>query len=473
MGPSLAFLLALLAAGAARAGDGHAGLKIAVRDSACLEGFVCVSTPNPSVIATPPAAAAAGAPAGAPDFASVRRAAADFHSGDAHLDAVFRNALLDAGKQASYAADGTVYVKTGDIPAEWLRDSSAQVRPYLFFAKKDPAVAALLRGVIERQARSLSRDPYANAFRADYSVWEEKFELDSLVDPITLAWTYWRATSDAGVFTPVVAAGFAAALQTMQAEQNHGTSPRGYKHRELKGNAVGPTGMIWSGFRPSDDACVYNYLIPSEMAAVVALGQLAQIEREVWHDDARAAAAETLREQVHRGIQTYGVVDDPKHGKIYAYEVDGLGRSLLMDDGNIPSLLSAPYLGYGTAADPVYQNTRRYLLSPDDPYYYQGKKGSGIGSPHTPKGYVWPLALLAQGLTASTPEERSRAQALLLASDPGDGRLHESFDPNDPKRFTRKDFGWPNSLMAEFVLASKGGSPPLPRGSTEGLTFPR
>jgi meiotically up-regulated gene 157 (Mug157) protein len=464
-------MLGLVVAGSAHAGDDPARLQAVVRDSACLDGFVCAPAPPPE-LGTPPSAAAIRA-SGPPDFASVRKAADDFHSGDAHLDALFRNALLDAGKQASYAPDGTVYVKTGDIPAEWLRDSSAQVRPYLFFAKKDPAVAALLKGVIQRQARSLSRDPYANAFREDYSVWEEKFELDSLVDPITLAWTYWQVTGDAGAFTPDVAAGFAAALATMRAEQNHGSAPRRYSHRELKGNAVGPTGMIWSGFRPSDDACVYNYLIPSEMLAVVALGELAQIEREVWGDDARAAEAEALREQVHRGIQTYGVVDAPKQGKIYAYEVDGLGRSLLMDDGNIPSLLSSPYLGYGTAGDAVYQNTRRFLLSPDDPYYYQGKKGAGIGSPHTPKGYVWPLALLAQGLTASTAEERARAQALLLASDPGDGRLHESFDPNDPKRFTRKDFGWPNSLMAEFELESKGGSPPLPRGSTQGLSFPR
>ena len=419
MGLRAVVLIGLLAAGLVRAEEGFDGLKAALRKIACLDGFVCAPAASPA-LETPRGGPAGATPAGQPDFASVRRAAADFHSGDAHLDTVFRNALLDAGKQASYEPDGTVYVKTGDIPAEWLRDSSAQVRPYLFFAKKDRAVAAMLKGVIGRQARYIQRDPYANAFRVDGSVWEEKFELDSLVDPITLAWTYWQVTSDTGVFTPDVAAGFAAALATMQAEQNHGSSPRRYRHRELKGNPAGPTGMIWSGFRPSDDACVYNYLIPSEMLAVVALGQLAQIEREVWRDDERAGAAETLREQVHDGIQTYGVVDDPKHGKIYAYEVDGLGRSLLMDDGNIPSLLSAPYLGYGTAQDPVYQNTRRFLLSPDDPYYYQGKDGSGIGSPHTPKGYVWPLALLAQGLTATTPQERAQSQALLLASDPGD-----------------------------------------------------
>ncbi len=465
-------MLGLLVAGSARAGGDSARLQAVVRDSACLDGFACA--PAPSEVAAPPGAAASTRPSGPPDFASVRKAADDFHSGDAHLDAMFRNALLDAGKQASYAPDGTVYVKTGDIPAEWLRDSSAQVRPYLFFAKKDPAVAALLKGVIERQALSLSRDPYANAFREDYSVWEEKFELDSLVDPITLAWTYWQATGDASAFTPDVAAGFAAALATMQAEQRHGSGPRRYSHKELKGNAVGPTGMIWSGFRPSDDACVYNYLIPSEMAAVVALGQLAQIEREVWHDDARAAAAELLREQVHRGIQTYGVVDDPKHGKIYAYEVDGLGRSLLMDDGNIPSLLSSPYLGYGTAGDAVYQNTRKFLLSPDDPFYYKGKKGAGIGSPHTPKGYVLAARPARPGIDGGDGRgERERAGAAARQRSRRRASCTSQFDPNDPKRFTRKDFGWPNSLMAEFELESRGGSPPLPRGSTQGLPFPR
>jgi meiotically up-regulated gene 157 (Mug157) protein len=365
-----------------------------------------------------------------------------------------------------------VYVKTGDIPAEWLRDSSVQVRPYLFFAAQDPAVRAFLKAVITRQARMLAADPYANAFRADYSVWEEKFELDSLAYPIELAWTYWKVTGDASVFTADVARGFDAAFKTMKDEQDHGASPRRYSHRELKNNPVARTGMIWTGFRPSDDACKYNYLIPSEMMAVVALGELAEIEGGPYGDANKAAEVSRLRAEVDAGIKSYGIVDDSKHGRIYAYETDGLGHDVFMDDGNIPSLLSAPMIGYGSASDPVYKSTRSFLLSPDDPFFYAGKKDAavrGIGSPHTPKGYVWPLALLAQGMTAGSASERDAALGLLLASDPGDGRLHESFDPDDPKKFTRKDFGWPNSLFAEFVMTAKGGAPPLPVGSTSDL----
>ena len=43
-------------------------------------------------------------------------------------------------------------------------------------------------------------------------------------------------------------------------------------------------GMTWSGFRPSDDACAYGYLIPSNMFAVVVLGYLAEICRDVLRD---------------------------------------------------------------------------------------------------------------------------------------------------------------------------------------------
>jgi len=465
MRKAAAFLACLWLASSARA-----DLADTLAGANCPAGFACAQA---SAVPPPAVNAASASPPPPIDFTSVNKAASNFNSGNGHSDAVFRNALLDAGKQASWAADGTVYVKTGDIPAEWLRDSSAQVRPYLFFAKGDPAVAQFLKGVITRQARYLKVDPYANAFRKDYTVWEEKFELDSLCYPIMLAWTYWQVTGDVSVFTPDVAAGLKAALETMEAEQDHSSSPRHYSHRELKGNPVGGTGMIWTGFRPSDDACVYNFLIPAEMMAVVALGELAQIEKEGFHDETLAGRALNLRQAVHEGIQKYGVVGVPKHGNVYAYEVDGLGHSLLMDDGNIPSLLSAPYLGYGHADDPAYVNTRSFLLSKDNPYYYAGKKASGIGSPHTPKGYVWPLALLAQSLTAPTPAERDKDVAELLASDPGDGRLHESFDPNNSQHFTRKDFGWPNSLFAEFSMTTTGGAPPLPHGTTDDLSFAR
>ena len=413
-------------------------------------------------------------PSSAIELSSIAKAAATYTNRNASLQAMYRAALLNTSRQATYAEDGTAYVKTGDIPAEWLRDASAQVRPYLYFAKTDPAVAQLLRGMIARMGKYLQIDPYANAFTIDYRVWEEKFELDSLAYPITLAWTYWKQTNDASIFTADLSLGFDKALETMEREQDH---PRNstYTHRELpqggKGNPVGYTGMIWSGFRPSDDACTYNYPIPSEMMAVVALGELEEIERDVYHNVIKAERARSLRDEVQNGIQTYGVVFTPNYGYVYAYEVDGLNHANLMDDANIPSLLSAPYIGYTKNTSFIYKNTRKFLLSKDNPTYYVGKVARGIGSPHTNDGWVWPLAILMEGFTASSDSERTEVLNQLLASDPGDHLLHESFNPSDPAKFSRVDFGWPNALFSEFVMTAFDGVPPLPVGSTADLDF--
>ncbi|MDB5071182.1 MAG: glycoside hydrolase family protein [Candidatus Eremiobacteraeota bacterium] len=412
-------------------------------------------------------------PAAAVELDAISKAAAGYTVGDPKLESMYRAALLNTNKQVTIASDGTTYVKTGDIPAEWLRDASVQVRPYLFFAKGDPAVDALLRGSIARMGKYLQADPYANAFTLDYRVWERKFELDSLAYPISLAWTYWKQTGDSTIFTGDLSLGFDSALKTMELEQDHPRNSK-YQHPEMvgrKGNPVAYTGMIWTGFRPSDDACRYNYLIPSEMMAVVALGQLEEIERVVYHNIVKAQRAKTLRDEVQTGIQTWGVIFTPNYGYIYAYEVDGQGNANLMDDANVPSLLSAPYLGYVKSSSFVYRNTRKFLLSKDNPTYYVGKLARGIGSQHTRENMVWPIAMLMQGFTASTDSERKDVLAQLLASDPGDHLLHESFNPDNPTDFTRADFGWPNALFSEYVMTTFEGVPPLPVGSTADLDF--
>jgi uncharacterized protein len=413
-------------------------------------------------------------PSPALELRSIEQAAADYRSPDQHLQEMFRAALLDTSKLAEYAPDGTAYVKTGDIPAEWLRDASAQVRPYLFFAKEDPEVSRLLRAIIAREAKYLQTDPYANAYTLDYRVWEQKFELDSLAYPITLAWSYWKATGDTSIFTGDFSKALDNVLSTMQREQDHPRNSN-YTHKELandgKGRPVGYTGMIWTGFRPSDDACYYNFLIPSEMFAVVALGDMTEIERDVYHNVVKAREAKALRDEVQRGIQTYGLVLVPKYGYIYAYEVDGLGHAILTDDANIPSLLAAPYFGYTAPGDRYYENTRRFLLSQDNPSFYQGLKARGIGSYHTPDKWVWPLALIVEGMTATTRPEKQDVLAQLLNSDPGDHLLHESFNPDDPRQFTRQDFGWPNSLFSEFVMTQFQGVNEIPMGDTSDLEF--
>ncbi len=436
------------------------------------------SSPLPAVITQSlPAATSPALPSTAMDLKAIKEAAANFQNANPHVEEMFRAGLLNTLKQAAKQPDGTIYVGTGDIFAEWLRDSSAQVRPYLYFAKSDPAVAAFIRGVIARQMKYITIDPYANAFKADYAVdpiHERKFELDSLAYPVILAWTYWKVTGDDSIFTPDFGKAMVIVLDTLIAEQDHPKNSK-YTHFSLSNNGRGPevgyTGMIWTGFRPSDDNCVYSFLIPSEMMAVVALGDLAEIERSVYHDQAQADRAGKLRSEVHEGIQKFGIVHDAKFGDVYAYEVDGRGNFLLMDDANIPSLLSAPYLGYVSANNLIYRHTRKMILSASNRNFASGSIGAGIGSEHTPKGYVWPLALIMQGITATSQKERQEMLDELIASDPGDHVLHESFDPNNPKVFTRKDFGWPNALFSEFMLVYFGNVAPLPTPNMTDLKY--
>jgi meiotically up-regulated gene 157 (Mug157) protein len=348
------------------------------------------------------------------------------------------------------------------------------VRPLLYFAYENKAIANTVKAVIERQAMYIALDPYANAFRDDFTVWERKFELDSLSYPILLVWTYWKVTGDNSVFTPSVKLAFSRALETMLTEQDHdgvlpGHKRSGYHFKSDTQSSgklpVGYTGMIWVAFRPSDDECLYNFPIPVEIQAVQALNALAEMERFIGRMD-MARTAETLGKQVKAGIEQYGIVDTPDYGRLYAYEVDGLGHANLMDDANIPSLLSIPYFGYVSEMDEIYMATRRFILSPSNPYFYEGTfKGeeiSGIGSPHTPAGMIWPLAQEMQGMTTNQRDEQIRVLRMLLASDPGDHQPHESYAADNPKHFTRKDFGWAKAQFAEFVLRAILGRMPLP-----------
>lgn len=412
------------------------------------------------------------ADAGGMSLTAISQAAAGYEdAANPHLAEMFRAALLDPLQDATPTADGTVYVRTGSIGAEWLRDSSAQVRPYLYFAG-DPSVSQFVKAVVARQATYVAIDPYANAFTLRYHVWERKYELDSLCYPVLLAWTYWKVTGDSSVFTPRLHRALRAILGVMRTEQHHTARSR-YRNRYLprsgRGRPVGYTGMIWSGFRPSDDASAYNYPIAGEMMAVQALTALAEVERTVYRDRRAARTAGRMRRQVNAGIQSYGIVRTRRYGAVYAYEVDGLGHHTLMDDANVPSLLAAPYLGYGSVGNRIYEHTRRLILSRFDPYYYRGRIGTGIGSSHTPHGYIWPMALTMQALTSTSESERNFLVGEILASDPGDHLLHESFNPNRPTAYTRGQFGWPNSLFSELVLRDYEGMPPLPTPSTRGL----
>ena len=397
--------------------------------------------------------------------------------GNPKLAQVFRDCFMSTIRTTTeFLEDGTVFVITGDIPAMWLRDSSCQVRHYVRLAREDEDVAALLRGLIRKQFRYIAIDPYANAFNktacgAGHAdditimapwIWERKYEIDSLCYPVWLAYHYWEATHDRSPFEESFRDGLAAILDLWTREQRHETESRYSFERPNapdsdtlpnggKGLAVGYTGMTWSGFRPSDDACTYGYLIPANMFAVVVLDYIAKLAEELYSDSRLAQRARALRHEIDTGIREYGTVEHPKYGRIWAYEVDGLGHSTLMDDANVPSLLAAPYLGYCAVDDPIYIATRRFVLSQDNPYFYCGSRASGVGSQHTKAGYVWPIGMMMQALTSSDAAEQVSIVASLLTTDAGTGAMHESFDPDDPSVFTRQWFAWADSLFAELV----------------------
>jgi meiotically up-regulated gene 157 (Mug157) protein len=377
----------------------------------------------------------------------------------ATLDRLYMTAFVEAiGRHATTQSDGTTYVTTGDINADWLRDSSAIVRPYIRLSTHDAQVATKLRGVVARQAKYILIDPYANAFTSRYTVAERKFEIDSLLYPIWFAAAYYRETHDVSIFTPEVRRAFERVLAVLHDEQHHDTRSR-YRHDQLanggRGSAVRYTGMVWTGFRPSDDPARYQFNIPENMFAVVVMRDLTNIARNVWRDDRMASNAWGLSVEIQRGIEQNGTLDLKGIGRIYAYEVDGLGHANVMDDANVPSLLSIPYFGYLPAGNSVYRTTRAFVLSDRNPYFFHGKYASGVGSPHTPHGYIWPLALCIQALTATDDDEARRVLGYIAASDTGDHRLHESFDVNWPEQYTRADFAWPNALYAELVAARK------------------
>lgn len=360
--------------------------------------------------------------------------------------------------------DGTVYVQTGDIPAMWLRDSAAQTLPYVRLARVRPALRTWIRGVIERNARNIVVDPYANAFTAGYRVWERKWEVDSLAYPVILAWTYAVRFDDRRVYTPRLHAALRAVVETYECEQQHDRCSR-YRFSGLpyRGRGIGspPTGMIWSAFRPSDDPTTYPYNIPGQMIAAVALDDLAELAMVGYRDAGLAVRAATLAASIRAGVERFGTAYTfSGQGWIFAYEVDAFGRHLTMDDANLPSLLGAPLFGYVTPDDTRYRATRAFVLSRANPYYAAGRYAQGIGSPHTPAGWVWPLALIARALTAESSDEAIAQLHALATTDSSDGLIHESFDPNDPARFTRAEFGWGNAMFAELLFREAAGFGP-------------
>ncbi|ABF42675.1 Uncharacterized conserved protein UCP028846 [Candidatus Koribacter versatilis Ellin345] len=401
--------------------------------------------------------------------------------GDTRLARLFENCFpntLDTTvRTGSLYGKPDTFVITGDIPAMWLRDSSAQIFPYLPLAKRDPDLQRLLAGVIHRQVRCINIDPYANAFNFDREgsefdhdltqmrpeLHERKWEIDSLCYPVRLAYHYWKTTADSSVFDEPwheAARKIAKTFREQQRKTSLGpysfrretTTPNDTLNLDGYGNPVRPVGLIASGFRPSDDSCIFPFLIPSNLFAVLSLTQLSEILTQIYKDEPLSRDCNALAQEVREAINKYGKTQHLKYGEIYAYEVDGYGGQLLMDDANVPSLLSLPYLGICEPSDAIYQNTRRFVLSEDNPYFFKGKAAEGIGGPHVGLNMIWPLSLIIRGLTSTDHVEIDNCQKTLVATDAGTGFMHESFDKDDPSKFTRAWFAWANTLFGEFVL---------------------
>jgi meiotically up-regulated gene 157 (Mug157) protein len=401
----------------------------------------------------------------------------------------FPNTLDTTVHPGIFEGKPDTYVVTGDIDAMWLRDSSAQVWPYLALVKEDDKLRALIEGVIRRQTRMILIDPYANAFMRNPSdaplswavhdvtdhhagVGERKWEIDSLCYAIRLAHGYWKASGDSSPFDSQWRASAEAILRTFKEQQRkHGHGPYSFQRDSAVpydtvalsgfGNPAKPNGMIFSMFRPSDDACIYPLFVPANLFAVRALGLLAELAAHAARDTNLAERASSLASEVLRAVQRNGQVNHSHLGTIWAYEVDGYGNASMMDDANAPSLLSMPYLGICPKADPTYIQTRGFSLSEHNPYFFRGSAAEGTGGPHIGLDAVWPMSIMFRALTTENLQEIRQCLLWLRNTTAGTGFMHESFNKNDPSDFTRPWFAWANTLFGELILKLANDRPDL------------
>ena len=391
------------------------------------------------------------------------------------LDDIFNNCFFNTVDATLTIDDKGYFIITGDIPAMWLRDSAMQVFHYLDFVD-DIEVKNLIVGVIKKQFQLILIDSYANAFmhddkcvsewdgkiQTDYSnkiVWERKYELDSLCYPFFLAYKYFEKTKDLSIFDSLFIDSFDKMIETIQKERNHSEKSEYYFIRPPKEdigrntNKKEEKGLVWSGFRPSDDACKYHYHIPDNMFLVSVLDKLKGVFELL--NDKREGLCRVLEKELSVLIDKYGVIDVPIFGKIYVSETNCLGDYNTDDDANVPSLLSIPFLEYPYMNEEIYKNTRRFILSKNNKYYYEGKVLKGIGSPHTPPNRVWPLSLSMQGITSNDEKEIIDCLRQLILSTNKEKLMHEGVDCDDPSIYSRPWFAWANSQFSLFVLKYK------------------
>ncbi|EOR94974.1 : hypothetical protein [Arcticibacter svalbardensis MN12-7] len=379
------------------------------------------------------------------------------------------------------------YVITGDIDAMWMRDSSAQVWPYMQFIKEDKPLQQLIAGVINRQVTYILKDPYANAFYHEANkvgewstdktdmkpgVHERKWEIDSLCYPIRLGYHYWKTSGDSSPFGEQWQQAIKTILHVFREQQRKDSLGTYHFQRETAkatdtltmdgfGYPVKGVGLICSAFRPSDDATVFSFLIPSNFFAVVSLKEAAEMMQVIVKDQETADQLTALCKEVEAALAKFATVNNEKYGKIFAFETDGFGSYLTMDDANVPSLLSLPYLGAVKTTDPLYVSTRKFILSEDNPFYFKGTAAEGIGGPHVGQDMIWPMAIIMRGLTSTDDGEIKNCIETLRKTHGDTGFMHETFYKNDPKKFSRSWFAWANTLFGELLWKTYQEKPHL------------
>ncbi|MDR1371132.1 MAG: glycoside hydrolase family 125 protein [Dysgonamonadaceae bacterium] len=389
----------------------------------------------------------------------------------------FPNTLDTTVKYRMINGRPDTYVITGDIDAMWMRDSSAQVWPYLPLCKEDEPLKLLVAGLVNRQMSYILKDPYANAFyegdkkgewASDHTdmkpgIHERKWEIDSLCYPIRLSWHYWQTTGDTSIFSENWEKAAKLIVKTFKEQQRkNGLGPYRFERETTRqldtlsndglGTPVKPVGLIVSAFRPSDDATFYQFLIPSNLFAVTSLNQIAEISEKATRDSGFASECRTLAKEVNDAVKKYAITNHLNYGKVYAFEVDGFGNQLFTDDANVPSLLALPYLGCVDKKDPVYLNTRKFIWSKDNPYFFTGKAAEGIGGPHIGYDMIWPMSLILKAMTTDNDTEIKYCLKTLRDTDADTGFMHEAFHKDDPKKFSRKWFAWVNTLFGELIV---------------------
>ncbi|KAI9001851.1 Six-hairpin glycosidase-like protein [Hyaloraphidium curvatum] len=405
------------------------------------------------------------------------------------------------GRTQVFGTGQSVFVATGDILDEWLRDGAVQIGVFLPRVRAIPGLRNLVDTAIRTQAYLLALDPWANSFSQKWKtesdltqgdmelgrygfVSTRNYEPDTGAYFINLLYNYFRTEPaiwgrERFLNETVIHDAVLTTLRTYRIEQEHEKeSP--YLYKELpyggKGSKVGYTGMVWGGFRPSDDAQAHGYNVPVNMYVCAALEKAVLLNAAVWRDPEIEKLAGEMAEQIREGIETYGKVKTSDTQEyIYAYEVDGLGSSMVdFDDPNVPSLLSVPILGYRHYDETAYLRTKQRLLSDKNKYYfetefsaarnnYRGKKKKipffgGTGSPHTPPGHIWPLGTMVEAILDRDVYSRADAFRLLLEMQCGNGLMHESVSVNDVTKCTRPVFEWANTMFVVLFESSFGKS---------------